>query len=492
MAAPRAQQTADVTRWAAVPVVARSGGRPVPQAAHLATAAVVSICRTLGCGRGGRAHRKPRVDGAAHRPAHRQRRCARRRRAAVARSGGDSRRNRRRRRSRRHLRLGPGRHRLVPRRRRRRGAATGSSPGSHEAPRQARSPRPRALPGFAARAEVARACLDVADACNDTDLGRDAVVALDAVLRRTASSSIRDLGPDGLDTMARVLLAGLRRCVTPNGAQACSALAGALAAESGQRRARPSIGPNRAGRRAGSLRSASRHRGERPRPGGRGRRPRRSRRSGRSRRCPRGRPLRAGLARPRSRGGRHPSVTSVPRRRGRRPDTPGDHGRPGSAPPAPAVLGARRPRRRVRRRRRRRASPRARRRHRHGPPAQLERARRLRPQPLSRRRRRRRDAADRRRGDRRHRLPAASPTSWRQRSPDGPPWLRCPAGCPTGARPSASHWASPVPARRCSAPAAAGCRAQRSSASRVERREAPTRITRPARASVGSGTNHRS
>jgi hypothetical protein len=98
------------------------------------------------------------------------------------------------------------------------------------------------LPGFAARAEVARACLGVADACNDTDLGRDALDALDAVLRRTASSSIRDLGPDGLDTMARVLLAGLRRCVTPNGAQACGALAGALAAACGERRARPLAG----------------------------------------------------------------------------------------------------------------------------------------------------------------------------------------------------------------------------------------------------------
>jgi hypothetical protein len=95
--------------------------------------------------------------------------------------------------------------------------------------------------GLAARAEIARACLDVADSCNDPDLGHEAVDVLDDALRRTASAAARDLGPDAVDVLGRVLLAGLRRSLTPDGAHACGALARALASTAVPRRWTPRI-----------------------------------------------------------------------------------------------------------------------------------------------------------------------------------------------------------------------------------------------------------
>ena len=241
MAAPRTRRTADVAGWAAPAALARSGGRTGPRAAHLVAVETPSVLDGAASVVSGHTHGAGRMALAlAHRLAD----------AAVLADGGPRWRGR-------GL-AGDGTVAVVDLGETfetgRAGiawflAAAADWSGDGRLARIARSAAAGALAaassegyGLAARAEIARACLDVADICDDRQLADDAVGALDAALRRTASAAARDLGPGAVDVLTRVLLAGLRRSVTPDGAYACGALARALASTAVPRRSAIRLG----------------------------------------------------------------------------------------------------------------------------------------------------------------------------------------------------------------------------------------------------------
>jgi class II lanthipeptide synthase len=247
VAAPRTRVTADAAGWAAPAALARSGGRTGPRAAHLVPVSGPAVGAGGATGHGDGSLVAGRTQGPgwmalglAHRLAE----------AAVLADGGPRWRGRGV--------AGDGTVAVVDLGETfetgRAGiawflaaAAEWSSDG--RLARLARTAASGALAaasaegyGLAAKAEIARACLDVADVCNDDDLAHAAVDTLDTVLRRTASAAARDLGPSAVDVLARVLLAGLRRSVTPDGAYACGALARALASTAVPRRWAPRLG----------------------------------------------------------------------------------------------------------------------------------------------------------------------------------------------------------------------------------------------------------